>query len=61
MRLEYQEVSLSDFEEEIVSQLSIIDKQNTKKICVSSELPQQTVVLSTAAVFRITENEICSR
>ena len=58
MRLEYQEVSLSDFEEEIVSQLSIIDKQNTKKICVSSELPQQTVVLSTAAVFRITENII---
>lgn len=58
MRLEYQEVSLSDFEEEIVSQLSIIDKQTTKKICVSSELPQQTVLLSTAAVFRITENII---
>ena len=58
MRLEYQEVSLSDFEEEIVSQLSIIDKQTTKKICVSSELPQQTVVLSTASVFRIIENII---
>lgn len=58
MHLEYQEVSLSDFEEEIVSQLSIIDKQTTKKICVSSELPQQTVVLSTAAVFRIIENII---
>lgn len=58
MRLEYQEVSLSDFEEEMVSQLSVIDKQTTKKICVSSELPQQTVVLSTAAVFRITENII---
>ncbi len=58
LRLEYQEVSLSDFEEEMVSQLSVIDKQTTKKICVSSELPQQTVVLSTAAVFRITENII---
>ena len=58
MRLEYQEVSLSDFEEEIVSQLSIIDKQNTKKICVSSELPQRPVILSAAAVFRITENII---
>ena len=56
LRLEYQEVSLSDFEEEMVSQLSVIDKQTSKKICVSSELPQQTVVLSTAAVFRITEN-----
>lgn len=42
----------------MVSQLSVIDKQTTKKICVSSELPQQTVVLSTAAVFRITENMI---
>ena len=58
MRLEYQEVSLSDFKEEIVSQLSIIDKQTTKKICVFSELQQQTVVLSTAAVFRIIENII---
>lgn len=58
LRLEYQEVSLSDFEEEMVSQLSVIDKQTAKKICVSSELPQQTVVLSTAAVFRITENII---
>lgn len=58
MRLEYQEVSLRDFEEEMVSQLSIMDKQNAKKIHVLSELPQQTVVLSTAAVFRITENII---
>lgn len=58
MHLEYQEVSLSDFEEEMVSQLSVIDKQTTKKICVSSELPRQNVVLSTAAVFRITENII---
>ena len=58
MRLEYQEVSLSGFEEEIISQLSIIDKQNEKKIHVSSELPQQTAVLSTAAVFRIIENII---
>lgn len=58
MRLEYQEVSLRDFEEEIISQLSIIDKQTNKKICVSSELPQQNVVLSTAAVFRIIENMI---
>ncbi len=58
MCLEYQEVSLRDLEEEIVSQLSIIDKQNEKKIHVLSELPQQTVVLSTAAVFRIIENII---
>lgn len=58
MHLEYQEVSLSDFEEEIVSQLSILDKQTAKKIHVLSELPQQTVVLSTAAVFRIIENII---
>lgn len=58
MRLEYREVSLSAFEEEMVSQFSVIGGQSAKKICVSSELPQQTVILSTAAVFRITENII---
>lgn len=58
MRLDYQEISLSDFEEEIVSQLSIIESQNTKKIHVSSALPNQTVVLSAAVVFRIAENII---
>ncbi|MCI9338213.1 MAG: HAMP domain-containing histidine kinase [Lachnospiraceae bacterium] len=58
MRLEYREVSLSAFEEEMVSQFSVIGGQTAKKICVSSELPQQTVILSTAAVFRITENII---
>ncbi len=35
LRLEYQEVSLSDFEVEMVSQLSVIDKQTTKKnMCI---------------------------
>ena len=58
MRLEYREVSLSAFEEEMVSQFSVIGGQTAKKICVSSGLPQQTVILSTAAVFRITENII---
>ena len=58
MHLEYREVSLSAFEEEMVSQFSVIGGQTAKKICVSSELPQQTVILSAAAVFRITENII---
>lgn len=60
MRLEYQEISLCDLEEELCSQLSVIAGQNQKEIHVQSKLPQQTVTLSPAAVFRITENIIAN-
>ena len=60
MRLEYQEISLCDFEEELCSQLSVIAEQNQKEIHVLSKLPQQTATLSTAAVFRIVENIIAN-
>lgn len=60
MRLEYQEISLCDFEEELCSQLSVIAGQNQKEIHVSSKLPPQTVTLSPAAVFRIVENIIAN-
>lgn len=58
MRLEYQEISLCDLEEELSSQLSIIAEQNQKEIQVLSKLPRQTAILSPAAVFRIVENII---
>lgn len=60
MRLEYQELSFYDFDAELRSQLSVIAKQNDKKIHVLSEFPQQTVIISCAAVFRIIENIIAN-
>lgn len=56
MHLEYGEVLLGSFLEEMRAQLSVIARQNQKEICLRAELPEQTVVLSAAAVFRIMEN-----
>lgn len=56
MRLEYGEVLLGSFLEEMRAQLSVIARQNRKEICLQAELPEQAVVLSAAAVFRIMEN-----
>lgn len=60
MCLEYHEISLCDFEEELCSQLSVIAEQNKKEIHVLSKLPQQTVTLSPVAIFRIIENIIAN-
>lgn len=60
MHLEYQEIFLCDFEEELRSQISVIAEQNQKEIHVFSKLPRETVVFSAAAVFRITENIIAN-
>ncbi len=56
MHLEYGEVLLGSFLEEMRAQLSVIARQNQKEICLLAEMPEQTVVLSAAAVFRIMEN-----
>lgn len=56
MRLEYGEVLLGSFLEEMRSHLSVIAEQNQKEICLHAEQPERTVVLSAAAVFRIMEN-----
>ncbi|MDE7282500.1 MAG: HAMP domain-containing histidine kinase [Lachnospiraceae bacterium] len=56
MRLEYEEILLGSFLQEIRAQLSVIARQNRKEICLQAEMPEQTVVLSAAAVFRIIEN-----
>ena len=56
MHLEYGEVLLGSFLEEMRAQLSVIARQNQKEICLRVEMPEQTVVLSAAAVFRIMEN-----
>ncbi len=56
MRFAYQEISLNEFGEEHASQFSVLAGQSAKNLQVSSNLPQQTVLLSKAAVFRITEN-----
>lgn len=60
MRLEYQEIPFCEFEEELRSQISVIARQNKKEIHVISDLPPQTVLLSSTAVFRITENIIAN-
>ena len=56
MRLEYGEVLLGSFLEEMRAQLSVMAGQNGKEICLQAGLPQQTVEMSAAAVFRIMEN-----
>ena len=56
MHLEYGEVLLGSFLEEMRAQLSVIARQNHKEICLRAELPEHTVMLSTVAVFRIMEN-----
>lgn len=56
MRLEYGEVLLGSFLEEMRSQLSVMARQNGKEICLRARLPEQAVVMSAAAVFRIMEN-----
>ena len=41
---------------EMQTQLSILSKQHQTSICFSANLPEQTISLDPAAVFRIVEN-----
>ena len=56
MRLEYGEVLLCSFLEEMRAQLSVMAGQNGKEIRLRARLPEQAVEMSAAAVFRIMEN-----
>lgn len=58
MRLEYGEVLLCSFLEEMRAQLSVMAGQNGKEIRLRARLPEQAVEMSAAAVFRIMENII---
>ena len=54
--LEYKEISLADLMNEMQTQLSILSEQHQTAINISEQLPQQTVSIAPAAVFRIVEN-----
>jgi len=54
--LEYNYVDLSVLSAEITSALKVIAETFNKKICVSANLPERRVFISTVTVFRIIEN-----
>lgn len=56
MSLDYKEISLTELMKEMQTQLSVQSEQHQTKINISGQLPEQTVSLAPAAVFRIVEN-----
>ena len=58
MSLDYKEISLAELMKEMRTQLSILSEQHRTDIHISADLPEQTVSLAPAAVFRIVENII---
>ena len=58
MSLDYKEIALPDLMKEMQTQLSILSGQHRTSINLSANLPEQTVSLAPAAVFRIVENII---
>ena len=54
--LDYKEISLAELMKEMQTQLSIQSEQHQTDIHISANLPEQTVSLAPAAVFRIVEN-----
>ncbi len=56
MRLDYKNVALSGLMKEMQTQLSILSEQHRTGIRFSASLPEQTVSLAPAALFRIVEN-----
>lgn len=58
MSLEYKEIPLPDLMKEMQAQLSILSEQHRTNIHISADLPEQTVSLAPAAVFRIVENTV---
>lgn len=54
--LEYKEISLADLMNEMQTQLSILSEQHQTKINIFEQLPQKTVSIAPAAIFRIVEN-----
>ena len=56
MNLDYREIALPDLMKEMRTQLSILSEQHRTSIHLLANLPEQTVFLAPAAVFRIVEN-----
>ena len=56
MGLDYKETALPDLMKEMQTQLSILSEHHQTNIHISAHLPEQTVSLAPAAVFRIVEN-----
>ena len=56
MSLDYKEILLTELMKEMQTQLSVQSEQHQTKINISGQLPEQTVSLAPAAVFRIVEN-----
>ncbi len=60
MGLDYREIALPDLMKEMRTQLSILSEQHRTSIHLSANLPEQTVFLAPAAVFRIVENIVAN-
>lgn len=58
MSLEYKKIAFPDLMKEMQTQLAILSEQHQIKINISGQLPEQTVFLAPAAVFRIVENTV---
>ncbi len=58
MSLINKEVSLVGLMKEMQAQLSVLSEQHRTNIRISADLPEQTVSLAPAAVFRIVENTV---
>lgn len=56
--LDYKKIALPDLMKEMQTQLSILSEQHQTDIHISADLPEQTVSLAPAAVFRIVENTV---
>lgn len=56
MSLDYKEILLAELMKEMQTQLSILSEHHQTNIHISAHLPEQTVSLAPAAVFRIVEN-----
>ncbi len=56
--LEYCEADLSSLAAEITSALKVIAEKYERTICVSSDLPEGEIYISTVTVFRILENVV---
>lgn len=58
MDLEYDEADVSMLSDEIMAALRVIEEEYGKTICVSADLPERIVRISTVTVFRIIENVV---
>ena len=56
INFDYKKIPLTDLMKEMQTQLSVLSEQHQTDIRIFADLPEQTVSLAPAAVFRIVEN-----